>query len=55
MKFLLLINIKMLTIVGILIFISSKNFMLSSAVQEESLNCWYLIFYRQNKFHSQLS
>ena len=29
--------------------------MLSSAVQEESLNCWYLIFYRQNKFHSQLS
>ena len=29
--------------------------MLSSAVQEECLNCWYLIFYRENKFHSQLS
>ena len=29
--------------------------MLRSAVQEESLNCWNLIFYRQNKFHSQLS
>ena len=29
--------------------------MLSSAVQEESLNCWYLIFHRQNKFRSQLS
>ena len=34
MKFFLLINIKMPTIVGILIFISRKNFMLSSAVQE---------------------
>ena len=34
---------------------SRKHFMLSSAVHEESLNCWYLIFYRQNKFHSQLS
>ena len=55
MNFFLLINIKMPTIVGILIFISRKNFMLSSAVQEESLNCWYLIFYRQNKFPSQLS
>ena len=33
-----------------LMFISRKNFMLSSAVQEEGLNCWYLVFYRQNKF-----
>ena len=47
MKFFLLINIKIPTIIGILIFISRKNFMLSSAVQEESLNCWYLNFYRQ--------
>ena len=45
----------MATIVGILIFISGKNFMLSPAVQEESLNCWHLIYLRQNKFHSQLS
>ena len=55
MKFFLLINIKMPTIVGILIFISRKNFMLNSAVQEKSLNWLYLIFHRQNKFHSQLS
>ena len=46
MKFFLLINVKMPTIVGILIFISRKNFMLSSAVQDESLNGLYLIFYR---------
>ena len=37
-KFFLLIIIKMPTIVGILIFISRKKFMLNSAVQEESLN-----------------
>ena len=55
MTFFLLINIKMPTIVGILIFISKKNVMLSSDLQEKSLNCWYLIFYRQNEFHSQLS
>ena len=44
MKFLLLINIKMQTIVGILIFISMKIFMLSSAVQEqeESLNLFFI-------------
>ena len=48
MKFFLLISIKMPTVVQILIFISRKNFMLSLAVQEESLNCWYLILYRQN-------
>ena len=29
--------------------------MLSSAMHEESLNSWYLIFYRQNKFHSQVN
>ena len=45
MKFFLLINIKMPTIVGILIFISRNNFMLSSAVQEESVNCWYLFIF----------
>ena len=55
LKFFLLINIKMPTIVGILIFISRKNFILSSALQEKSLNCWYLIFYKRNKLHSQLS
>ena len=36
-KFFLLINAKIPTIVGILIFISRKNFMLSSAVQKEKL------------------
>ena len=55
MKFFLLINIKMPTVVGILIFISRKNFMLSSALQEKSFNCWCEIFYKQNKIHSQLS
>ena len=55
MNFFLLINIKMPSIVGILIFISRINFMLSSVVQEESFNGWYLIFSRQKKFHSQLS
>ena len=55
MKIFLLINIKMPTVVGILIFISRTNFMLSSALQEKSLNWWYLIFYKRNKFHSQLS
>ena len=29
--------------------------MLSSAVQEESLNCWYLFFNRQSTFQSQLN
>ena len=38
MKFFLLINIKMPTIVGILISISRKNFIINSAVQEKSLN-----------------
>ena len=46
MIFFLLIHIKMPTIAGILIFISRKNFMLNSAVQEEG----YLLV-----FHSQLS
>ena len=55
MKFFLLINIKMPTIVGILMFISRKNFMVTFALQEKSLNWWYLIFYKQKKFHSQLS
>ena len=58
MKFFLLIYIKMPTIVGILIFISRKNFMLNSAVQEKKFKLIVftnVIFYRQNKFHSQLS
>ena len=37
MKFFLLINIKMPTVVGILIFINRKNFMLSFAVQEKKV------------------
>ena len=37
MKCFLLINIKMPTIVGILIFIYRKNFMLSSALQEKKV------------------
>ena len=50
MKFFMLINIKMPTVVGILIFISRKNFMLSSALQEKSLNCWYLTFIGRTNF-----
>ena len=38
MKFFLLLNVKMPIIVGILIFMNRKIFMLNSAVQEESLN-----------------
>ena len=57
MKFFLLINIKMPTIVGILIFISRKKFMLSSALQEKKfkLVVFIFFFYKRNKFHSQLS
>ena len=57
MKFFLLINVKMPTIVGILIFIAGKIFMLSSAVQEGGLLCWYLFIYKQTKisFSAELS
>ena len=44
MIFFLLINIKMPTIVGILIFISRKKFMLSSALQEKKFNLSLFIF-----------
>ena len=43
-------NIKMPTIVGILIFISRKNFMLSSVLQEKSLNWGFLIFISGTNF-----
>ena len=55
LKFILLMNIKMPTIVGILIFICRIDFMLSSDKQEESLNCLYFNVNEQSKFYCQLN
>ena len=51
LKFILLINVKMPTIVGILTFISRINYRLSWSKPEISI---YFI-YEQLKFHAQLS
>ena len=48
-KFILLINVKMPTIVGILPFISMKN------TARNFFICWYSSFYEQLTFHAQLS
>ena len=48
-KFILLINVKMPTIVGILAFISMVN------ITSKKLLCQYVIFYEQSKFRAQLS
>ena len=53
-KFILLINVKMPTIVGILTFIS----MIDTSERLESRNfyvCWYFSFHEQLKFLAQLS
>ena len=57
MNFFLLKNIKMPTTVGILIFISRKKFMLSSAVQEKKFNLlvFYFLMSRQISFIDELS
>ena len=54
MKFIMLINVKMTTIVGILIFISRINTS-ECFKQENKLFFQHLTFYEQLKFHVQLS
>ena len=54
MKFFLLINVKMPTVVGILTFMSRKNTIIGSYEPEKKLN--FLIFYTYEhlKFYAQL-
>ena len=57
-KFILLINVKMPTIVGILTFISKIKQCLRDLKQETSLFVVFFVFfsfYDQLKFHTQLS
>ena len=55
MKFFLLINVKMPTIVGILTFMSRKNCILSLSEPEKCWISWYFHTYEHLKFHAQLS
>ena len=55
MKFILLINVKMPTIVGILTFISRINTTSECFKQEQMINLQYFTFYEQSKFHAQLT
>ena len=55
MKFILLINVKMPTIVGILTFISKINTTSERLKARNSFICRYFSFYQQLKFHAQLS
>ena len=55
MKFFLLINVKMPTIVGILTFTSRKNSILSLSEQKMSQISWFFYIYEHLKFHAQLS
>ena len=55
MKFILLINVKMPTIVGILTFISRINDWLLCLEHENSINQAIVDIYEQLKFHAQLS
>ena len=55
MKFILLINVKMPTIVGILTFISMINAAPEGLKARTSLFASILVFYEQLKFHAQLS
>ena len=54
-KFILLINVKMPTIVGILTFISRINYQFLSFEPEFSTIFDYFSIYDQLKFHAQLS
>ena len=54
MKFIMLINVKMPTIVGILTFISRIN-STSERLSSNKLFCQYFSFYEQLKFRAQLS
>ena len=55
MKFFLLINVKMPTIVGILTFMSGKNSILGSSEPNISQISWSIYTYEHLKFHAQLS
>ena len=55
LKFILLINVKMPTIVGILTFISRINYQILRYEPEFSTNFDYFSIYEQLKFHAQLS
>ena len=54
-KFILLINVKMPTIVGILTFISMINTTSERLKARNFLICWYFSFYEQLKFRAQSS
>ena len=55
LKFLLLINVKMPTIVGILTFISRRNYQFLRVEPEFSTNFDYFSIDEQLKLHAQLS
>ena len=55
MKFFLLINVKMPTIVGILTFMSGKNSILGLSEPKNSWISWYLYTYEHLISHAQLS
>ena len=55
LKFILLINVKMPTVVGILTFISRINYRLSLSKPEISIYLGYISIYELLKFHAQLS
>ena len=55
LKFILLINVKMPTIVGILTFISRINYRLWSSKPEISIYFGYFSIYEHFKFQAQLS
>ena len=55
MKFFLLINVKMPTIVGILTFVSGKNSILGLSEPKKSQISRYFYTYKHLKSHAQLS
>ena len=55
MNFILLINVKMTIIVGILTFVSRINTTSECFKQEKNDVFHYFTFYKQLKFHAQLS
>ena len=54
-KFIILINVKMPTIVGISTFISMINATYDSLKASKVFICQHFSFYEQLKFHAQLS
>ena len=55
MKFIMLINVKMPTVVGILTFISLIDTVSERLKAINFFICRYFSFYEQLKFHAQLS